>query len=217
MSQSTTDLPNSGNAVYAVPDAVPPPVFPFDVSGARAPGWWGMLLLIATELTLFGCLLSSYFYLLSSAPGWPLGDNIGRPELKLPVAMTIVLLSSSAPMFWAERGSKEGNQGQLRLGLLFSFLLGAIFLGLQTYEYAHKPFGPQANAYGSLFYTITGFHSIHVAIGLLMNCYVQLRAWLGHFTARRRLAVENAALYWHFVDAVWILIFGSLYLSPYVF
>src|SRR5689334_20263062 len=200
----------------AVAVTAPHTLLPVEVTGAHAPGWWAMVLMVATEATLFACLLSSYFYLRSSAPSWPLGD-IERPELKLPIIMTVVLLTSSAPMVWAEAGIRAGKQGQLRLGLLLSFLLGAAFLGMQVYEYAHKLFSLQTNAYGSLFYTITGFHGLHVIVGLLMNLFIQLRAWLGHFTPRRRLAVANVALYWHFVDAVWIFVFFSIYVSPYFF
>lgn len=191
-------------------------LLPVEVTGARAPAWWGMVLLIATEATIFVCLLSSYFYLRSYAASWPLGD-LKRPELKLPIIMTVVLLSSSAPVFWAESGIRKGDQRRLRIGLLLGFLLGLAFILMQGYEYAHKDFSLQTNAYGSLFYTITGFHGIHVLIGLLMSLYVQARAWLGHFTPRRRLAVENFALYWHFVDAVWIFIFSSLYISTYLY
>jgi heme/copper-type cytochrome/quinol oxidase subunit 3 len=189
-------------------------VLPLEVAGARAPGWWAMVLMIATEATLFACLLSSYFYLRASAASWPLGD-IHRPELQLPAIMTMVLLSSSVPVYWAESGIRQGNRWRLRIGLLLGFGLGALFLGLQAYEYAHKDFTLQTNAYGSLFFTITGFHGLHVFVGLLMSLFVQVRAWLGHFTQRRRLAVENFALYWHFVDAVWLFILGSLYISPY--
>jgi heme/copper-type cytochrome/quinol oxidase subunit 3 len=188
---------------------------PSEVSGARAVGWWGMVLLITTEATLFACLLFSYFYLAVSNPVWPLG-GIQPPDLLLPGSGTVVLLSSSAPMAWAEAGIRRGQQGRLRLGMALSFLLGAVFLGIQAVEYSHKPFTPQTNAYGSLFFTITGFHGAHVFVGLLMSAVTQLRAWLGHFSASRFLAVQNSALYWHFVDAVWIFIFASLYLSPHV-
>ena len=191
---------------------------PRHVSGTHAPGWWGMVMLIGTEAMLFGTLLASYFFLrFRWGPVWP-PEGITIPELSLPLIMTAVLLSSSIPMHVADQGIRKGSGARLRWGLAVSFLLGAAFLGLQGYEYAEKlkEFGPTTNVYGSLFFTITGFHGAHVGIGLVLNAWTQVRAWLGHFDDERHLTVQNVALYWHFVDVVWIFIFASLYLSPNV-
>jgi heme/copper-type cytochrome/quinol oxidase subunit 3 len=178
-----------------------------------AVGAWGMMLAIATEAALFAYLLFSYFYLASMAHGpWP---PHGAPELRLALPNTVILLLSSATMWWAESGIRRGAQGRLRWGLLLTFVLGAIFLGIQGVEYGSQHFTLRTDAYGSLFYTITGFHGAHVFAGLLMNGVVQARAWLGHFTAERHLAVTNVAWYWHFVDVVWLAVFTSLYLSPH--
>ena len=103
---------------------------------------------------------------------------------------------------------------QLRLGLLVTLAFGAVFLAVQGVEYARETFTPRSHAYGSLFFTITGLHGAHVLVGLLMNVVVQVRAWLGHFSRDRHLAVTNVALYWHFVDAVWLAVFASLYVAP---
>ncbi|HET7601017.1 MAG TPA: cytochrome c oxidase subunit 3 [Gemmatimonadales bacterium] len=185
---------------------------PVDGYGKRTTGWWGMVMLIATEATLFAYLLFSYFYLMSLTRGpWP---RSGNPSLGLTLPNTILLLVSSGTMWWAESGIRRGGQGRLRAGLLVTFLLGVIFLVIQSVEYRHLRFLPQTDAYGSLFYTITGFHGAHVAVGLLMNLVIQARAWVGHFTAERHLAVTNTAWYWHFVDIVWLAVFTSLYLSP---
>ena len=185
------------------------PISPQDL---RAPGRLGMMLLIATEASFFVYLLFSYFYLASMARGsWP---PDGNPALRLSLPNTIVLIVSSGTMWWAEAGIKRGQQGRLRLGLLVTLLLGLLFLALQGLEYSHQKFTPATHAYGSLFFTITGFHGAHVAAGLLMNIFVQARAWAGHFTATRHLALSNVALYWHFVDIVWIIVFLSLYISP---
>jgi heme/copper-type cytochrome/quinol oxidase subunit 3 len=174
-----------------------------------------MVMLILTEATLFGALISAYFYLRFAAPVWP-PAGIGRPELILPGIGTVVLLSSSIPMHLADRGIRAGNLQRLRIGLLISFVLGAIFLGIQAAEYMRSEFAPWTNAYGSLFFTITSFHGLHVLGGLLLNAATQVLAWQGHFSQRRHAGVQNVALYWHFVDAVWIVVFASLYLSPYV-
>lgn len=180
--------------------------------GKGATGWWGMVLLIATEASLFVYLLFSYFYLGSMARGaWP---PPGPPDLRLALPNTLILLLSSATMWWADSGLRRGNQGRLRLGLVLTLALGIVFLAIQVTEYRHKPFTPATDAYGSLFFTITGFHGAHVLVGLLMVAVVAVRAWLGHFSERRHLAVTNVSLYWHFVDLVWLAVFASLYLSP---
>jgi heme/copper-type cytochrome/quinol oxidase subunit 3 len=186
---------------------------PTDVAGSRSPGWWAMILVIMTEATLFASFLASYFYLQSNAASWP-PDDIKPPELLLPIVGTIILIGSSLPMWWADRSIARGNTTQLRVCLILGFILGVSFLGIQVYEYAHEDFGFADNTYSSLFFTITGAHGLHVLIGLVMNAYIILRAFLGHFSARRRLAVQNVVMYWHFVDAAWIFVFASLYLSP---
>jgi heme/copper-type cytochrome/quinol oxidase subunit 3 len=189
-------------------------ILPINPAERRNPGWWAMVLIVVTEAMLFAYLLFAYFYLGSMAnTPWPPG---GPPALKLVVPNTIILLVSSGTMWWAESGIRAGSQMRLRLGMLITLLLGAAFLLIQGIEYSKKDFALQSNAYGSLFFTITGFHGAHVFVGLLFNIVVQLRAWLGHFTAERHLAVTNAAMYWHFVDAVWLVVFVSLYLTPHI-
>jgi len=200
----------------AEPVVAPADALPVDVAGSRSTSWWGMVLFIVTEATLFLLLFVSYFYLRFRAVHWPIGD-VEPPKLALPGAMTAVLLGSSVPMFWAELGIKKGNVRRLEAGLAASAALGVGFLVLMGVEYAQdlKDFTPRTNAYGSIFYLITGLHGAHVCIGLMMNGFTQLRAWLGHFDAHRHAAVQNAALYWHFVDALWVLIMLIVYLSPH--
>jgi heme/copper-type cytochrome/quinol oxidase subunit 3 len=180
---------------------------------ARSTGFWGMMLLIATEASLFAYLLFSYFYLGSMAQGpWP---PEGPPSLKLVLPNTILLLISSGTMYWAESGIKKGEVTRLRSGLLITLLLGVVFLFIQGIEYSNKHITITTNAYGSLFFTITGFHGAHVAAGLIMIAVITVRAFLGHFGSRRHDAVTNVSWYWHFVDVVWLSVFTSLYLIPY--
>jgi heme/copper-type cytochrome/quinol oxidase subunit 3 len=190
------------------------PAAPASVRG-RPTGWWGMMVLIATEGTIFLGLLSAYFFIRASSRSWPQG-GIEPPELKLIVPFTVVLLASSLPLFWGEHAIARGRQGALRAALAISFVLGLAFLLNQVKEYRDLTFGLRDNAYASLFYVITGLHGLHVAIGLLMNLVVQLKAWMGKFTPERHLTVTVFSLYWHFVDVVWIFVFSSLYLSAHV-
>ncbi len=187
---------------------------------ARAPAprrgrpiaWWGMATLITTEAMVFAGLLSSYFFLRAGSDQWPLGGLV-EPQLARISVFTVLLLGSSLPLVWAEAGIRRGDQRQLRVGLLLSFLLGAVFLANQAFEYQELTFGIADNAYGSLFYGITGLHGLHVLVGLAMSVVVQAKAWQGKFSASRHLTPQVFGLYWYFVDVVWIFVFSSLYLS----
>lgn len=187
---------------------------PINPADRRSPGWMVMVLVIATEAMLFAYLLFSYFYLASSATGkWPPG---GKPELTLVIPNTIILLFSSACIWWGERGLRRGSRRRLVAGLSATLLLGIAFLSIQSVEYSRKTFHLSSSAYSSLFFTITGLHGTHVFVGLLMVAIALVRTLRGHFTPERHLAVTNTAMYWHFVDAVWLVVFTSLYLSPYL-
>jgi heme/copper-type cytochrome/quinol oxidase subunit 3 len=185
---------------------------PLGVHEGRAPGWWAMVWTIATEAALFAFLLFSFFYLGSqSRSPWP---PSGPLALKLSLPNTIILILSSIAYAWGERGIRAGDRARLRLGLAIAFILGLIFIIIQGIEWSNQPFGARDGAFGSLFYTITGFHGAHVVVGLLMNMLVQIWAARGTFTRESHLAVTNAGMYWHFVDIVWLFVFASLYVSP---
>jgi heme/copper-type cytochrome/quinol oxidase subunit 3 len=189
----------------------PPVVVPAaSAERVRGTAWWGMMALIATEAMIFAGLLGSYFFTRAAAKEWPLG-GIEAPELSRISIFTVVLLASSVPIFWAESGIRRGDLRRLRAGLLLSFLLGAAFLVNQGLEYRELTFGVRDNAYGSLFYGITGLHGLHVLVGLLMNLVVQAKAWLGRVSKDRHVTVTVFGMYWHFVDVVWILLFSTLY------
>ncbi len=186
---------------------------PVGTSGARSVGRWGMIAVVATESAFFAYFLFSYFYLSSmSSNPWP----SSTPSLALPLVNTGILLTSSVTAIWAERGIQRNAQTRLRAGLAMSIGLGVLFLALQVVEYSREPLSPTHDAYGSLFYTITGFHGAHVFIGLVMLTVVLVRAMRGHFTAGQHEAVSNATLYWHFVDAVWLAVFTTLYVTPHL-
>jgi heme/copper-type cytochrome/quinol oxidase subunit 3 len=193
------------------------PAYPYHVTGGRSPGLWGMVLLIFTEATFFAILLISYFYLrFRSGVTWP-PDGIEKPELSLVAIMTPILLLSSGPAHLALAAIRRGRPGRMRLALLLTMAQGGTFIGLQCIEYLRgiEKFTPQTDAYGSLFYTITGFHGVHVFVGLLLLGWLLVNSFRGRWTAENHVAVENVVLYWHFVDVVWVFIFMSLYISPH--
>ena len=191
-----------------------PPRYPRYVAGTRAPASWGMLMLILTEGIFFSLLFASYWYIRSGSETWP-QNGIQAPDLLIPSIASAILLSSSLPMFWADAAIRRGDQLQLRAGLAIAFVMGAAFLVVQLNEYSKLDFKPQTDAYSSLFIVITAFHGAHLFVGLLMNLFTQARSWMGQFSDRRFIAVQNVSWYWHFVDAVWVFIFGFLYIAPH--
>lgn len=188
-----------------------PARLPAGGSGERALGWWGMVWVMATEGAFFAYLLFSYFYLASMAGGaWP---PEGAPALRLALPNTVILLASSGAVWYAERALRRGSRGAMRAGLAATLVLGAAFLVVQAIELSHQSFGPGRDAYGSLFFTILGFHGAHVVAGVVMMAFATVLAW-GRGGRYPRVTLRNVAMYWHFVDAVWLAVFTTLYLSP---
>jgi heme/copper-type cytochrome/quinol oxidase subunit 3 len=196
----------------AVP--VPEATAPARGEGRPTP-WWGMVCLIMTESTLFAGLIAAYFFLRASSKVWP-PPGIEEPELTLAIIFSFVLWGSSIPMLIAERGIKRGKQGRLRFGLMAAWIMGAAFLVYAVYDFSVLKFDWGENAYTSIFYTTVGLHTFHVFVGLAMSAVVQIKAWLGKFSEERHVTVQVYAMYWHFVDAVWLFVFPAFILSPHI-
>jgi heme/copper-type cytochrome/quinol oxidase subunit 3 len=178
-----------------------------------ASGWWGVLGVIATEGALFAYLLFSYFYL-AVQPHTSVWPPNGPPELKLALPNTVILLLSSVAVWWGERGVKSRSRGQQIAGLGFALALGAIFAAVQVFEWKTRTYSISSHPYGSLYFTITGFHMAHVLVGLIVLAALLAWAALGYFGPRRDAALSSGAAYWHFVDAVWLAVFVTFYITP---
>ena len=178
----------------------------------RGINWWGMVFFIASEALIFANLIAAYLYLEIRNGSWQLPT-----DLTYPLINTFILLGSSIPIRIAGAGIAAGNQRNLKLGLSLTILMGAAFLGGQVYEYSNlfgQHFTPQATIFGSSFFTLTGFHGLHVTIGLIFLIIVLLRSLRGDFTAKKHWAAQAGEMYWHFVDGVWVFVFSLVYLLP---
>ena len=196
--------------------AVPAPEATTPVRGqGRSTPWWGIVALIMTEGTLFAGLIASYFFLRAASKQWP-PPGIEEPKLTLAIVFSLVLWGSSIPMLVAERGIKRGSQRALRAGLMLAWIMGAAFLLFSLHDFDELKFGWRDNAYGSIYYTTVGLHTFHVFVGLVMSIVVQIKAWLGKFSEERHVTVQVYAMYWHFVDAVWLFVFPTFILSPHI-
>lgn len=191
----------------------------YEISG-RSLNWWGMIFFIASEALIFANLIAAFLYLEIRGNGtsmpWklPNGEHL---DIVFPLINTFFLLASSIPVRIAGAGIVKNNRRNLILGLLGTIILGSIFLGGQAYEYTNlfgQHFTPQYQSFGSAFFTLTGFHGLHVTVGVLFLLVVLIRSLRGDFTPKNHFAVQAAEMYWHFVDFVWIVVFSTVYLLP---
>jgi len=173
----------------------------------------GMLLFITSEVMFFGGLFAAYFNARAVHVGtW--GPPSSAPELEiLPIALpiTIILVSSSFTMQFAVWAIRRGDQRAMRNWTALTLALGAAFLAGQLYDYSTLGFGISDGSFGTVFYTLTGFHGAHVFGGTVGLTILVARASQGQFSARNHVAVEAISFYWHFVDVVWIALFSTLY------
>jgi len=133
----------------------------------------------------------------------------------VPAINTLILLSSGGTVTWAHWGLLANNRPQLVKGLFATVALGFAFVVLQGFEY-HEAYSEMGltlgtGIYGSTFFMLTGFHSLHVTIGAIMLTVMLFRSMKGHFTPEHHFAFEAAAWYWHFVDVVWLGLFIFVY------
>jgi len=187
---------------------------PVGAIDTRASGWWAMIFTVFTEASLFVYLLFSYYYLAVQphAPGaFPEG---GAPPLLMSAINTAILLTSSVAVGWAQLSIEHNRKWRLVAGLGIGALLGMIFLVIQCFEWAGRPFGLSSTPYSSLYFVITGFHMAHVVVGVVILLALTLWSGLGYFNSRRFAHIHIGALYWHFVDVVWIAVFFTFYITP---
>jgi cytochrome c oxidase subunit 3 len=184
---------------------------PFGTSWSKFMMW---IFIISDALTFAGFLVA-YGFMRQTSPSWPVPSEVF--SMVLITFMTFVLISSSAVMAMAVSAARAGDPKAATRFLALTIVGGAIFLGCQAYEWSHfihegatltqNPWGvPQ---FAAAFFVITGFHGFHVFSGVTILAVVALRAAMGKYSADQ---VENAGLYWHFVDVVWVFVFAFFYL-----
>jgi heme/copper-type cytochrome/quinol oxidase subunit 3 len=189
---------------------------PVGAIDTRATGWWAMIFVVFTEASLFAYLLFSYYYL-AVQPHFPgTFPDGGLPDLNLALPNTAILLLSSVAVAWAQFNIERNDNRRLCWGLGIGAVLGMIFLVVQYFEWAGKPFALASSTYSSLYFVVTGFHMAHVIVGVIMLWALFAWSAMGYFNRIRYAHIHIGALYWHFVDAVWIAVFFTFYLTPYL-
>lgn len=177
---------------------------------------FGIWLFLASEVMLFGSLISSYIILRTGSASWPVGSSI----LNVPMATinTMILISSSISIVYAWASLKNNDLKKFRMFMILTILAGIVFLAVKGVEYSAKfdhGLFPSTNTFLAIYFTMTGAHALHLIGGVIVNTYMLLTSGIKfkedpvRFTNR----IEVAGLYWHFVDLVWIFLFPLLYLS----
>ncbi len=175
----------------------------------RKTAMWAFL---GSEAFFFGAMISTFLLYRNT-----IGDGPGAEIFNIPFtsASSFVLLMSSLTMVLADNSFQKGDQRQGRVWLIGTALLGTTFLAGQIFEFTefvHEGLTISTSPFGSSFYMLTGFHGLHVAVGVLLLSMLVFFSLRGRYSPDGGMNVELVALYWHFVDIVWIVIFTVVYL-----
>ena len=174
-------------------------------------GFLGVIFFLCSEVALFGSLIFAYLYLRRALGVWP-PPGIAKLEVALPAVNTVVLVTSGFLCHYAYTAIKHGRQLRFMVLLLLTIIFGAAFLGGQAYEYKHLHTAINHDIFGATFFTLTGLHGAHVSLGVLALITVFILGLRGRWTRDHNFPVHGVTLYWHFVDAVWVLLFAIFYL-----
>ncbi len=174
---------------------------------AQPNGWWGMALFLCAEVTLFGTLIGSYFYLNFGSHRWP-PAGIKPPSVTLSLIATAVLVATSVPMWLAARSARAGRRGPVIWLVAGAAIVQCAYLAAQILLFRHdlNHFTPQGSAYGSIYFTLLAAHHAHVLFGILLDLTVIAFVSIRGLTSYWLIGVRGIALYWHVVNAIGVLV-----------
>ncbi len=171
---------------------------------------FGFIVFLLSESVIFLSFFAGYIVYKTKAVEW-LPEGIEGLEVREPFINTVILVSSSFVIYFAERALKKDNLWGFRLFWLLTMAMGSYFLYGQAVEWNSLEFGFTSGTFGGTFYLLTGFHGLHVFTGVLLQSIMLIRSFIpgnyegGHF------GVDATSLFWHFVDVIWIILFVLIY------
>jgi heme/copper-type cytochrome/quinol oxidase subunit 3 len=195
----TTEARNAGETMVAAGRRRGPSV-----------AFWGMAMLVASEATLFGTFIGTYFYLRFQSVHWP-PPGTPEPRVVVPLIMVGILATSSIPMWLAARAVSRGRLWAARLLLVWALAVQCAYLVWAIHDYVDQLHHstPQDNAYSSIYYVLLGADHAHVAIGVLLTAWVVWKLLRG-LTMYRLNATQVVAVYWHAVNVLTLIVLGVL-------
>ena len=177
---------------------------------SKPAAWWGMIILIASEATLFGAFVGTYYYLRFNTVAWP-PDGLPEPKLVVPLILLGVLVLSSVPMQIASRAARAGRLARTRLALVVALVLQCGYFAFEIHDFRDQlhRFDITRDAYSSIYYTLLGADHGHVLLGILFNFWLLWKLARG-LTTYRVNAVQAVAWYWHAVNILTVVVIGTL-------
>lgn len=175
-----------------------------------APILFGTILFLASELLFFGGLFGAYFALRAETSPWP--PRVVVLEAAVAATATALLVLSSFTFHLGLVAARRERPSGVRVWVVVTIVLGAVFLSLQMYDWLRLPFEVSSNAYGTMYYAMTGLHGLHVVAGLVLMIVALARLAQGAYRGGRVDGLHAVGYYWHFVDIVWVALFTTLFL-----
>jgi cytochrome c oxidase subunit I+III len=182
--------------------------------GNRSLMWWGVLGIIVIEGTVFAALVVTYFYLRGQVAEWP--PNLPPPDLWAGTLNTLILLISVLPNYWVQKVAEREDLQKVRIGLVICLVFAVAFLVVRVFEFGTLHCRWDTNAYGSVVWTILGFHTAHLLTDAIDTAVLTALMFTGPLSGRRFVDVSENSFYWYFVVAVWLPLYAVVYVAPRV-
>lgn len=178
--------------------------------GTASVTWWGTLAFMLIEGTGFALAIAVYLYLMSMATAWPI--NTQAPDLLPGTLVTLILLASLIPNVLLSRWAERQDLRKVRIGIVTMSILGTVPLIVRIFEFPALKVSWDSNAYGSVVWTLLGLHTIHIITDLVDTLVLAALMFTRHGLSPRRFGdVQDNTMYWNFVVATWLPIYGCIY------
>tara|TARA_Y100001968_G_scaffold8503_1_gene7161 strand:+ start:14524 stop:15120 length:597 start_codon:yes stop_codon:yes gene_type:complete len=171
----------------------------------------GFIIFLCSESIIFLAFFAGYAILKVTAPVW-YPEGINSIAVRMPLINTIILVSSSFVIYFAEQYLHKKNLWGFRVVWLVTMLMGGYFVYGQYVEWSELTFSLDSGVFGSMFYLLTGFHGLHVITGIALMGLMLIRSFIPGNYSSGEMGVESVSLFWHFVDVIWIILFVLIYL-----
>jgi len=189
---------------------------PIIAFGSPSPLWWGMMSLIAIEAMMFAILIATYFYLRLGFYHWP-PPGIPMPGLLVPTINLVIMIVSCIPLYFGSEAAIRNDRRGMQIGMLLNIALALISIALRAMEWSVFNFRWYSNVYGSILWTIMGLHTFDYIASLLSTIVFAVIVFTPRVGEKQRLGVHVDSYTWYFVVAIWIPLYGALYIAPRLF